>query len=103
MLSISSELIELFMYLSILSSCLLILKTIFQFFKWFLGWWFIMNVDIYTEQPILDVGQTIESWFGSVNDTSKNICIIFSYFILFVFVLCIFGLIFRRKWYILTF
>ena len=38
MLSISSELIELFMYLSILSSCLLILKTIFQFFKWFLGW-----------------------------------------------------------------
>lgn len=56
-----------------------------------------MNVQIYTEQPILDVGQTVEQWFGSVNDTSKNICIIFSYFILFVFVLCIFGLLFRRK------
>lgn len=32
-----SELLEVFIYVSIISSVLLILKTVFQFFKWLLN------------------------------------------------------------------
>ena len=34
---LSGELLEIFVYVSILSSVLLILKTVFQFFKWLLN------------------------------------------------------------------
>lgn len=35
MIMVPSELLEIFIYVSIISSILLILKTAFQFFKWF--------------------------------------------------------------------
>lgn len=34
---VASELLEVFIYVSIISSVLLILKTVFQFFKWLLN------------------------------------------------------------------
>ena len=57
-----------------------------------------MNVSIYSEQPFVDVGQTIQTWFGNVsNNNVVDVCIMVSYLFLFVFALSIFGLLFRRK------
>lgn len=57
-----------------------------------------MDVSIYTEQPFVDVGQTITQWFGRPsNDVPVDICIMFSYLFLFVFGLSILGLLFKRK------
>ncbi|MBR5227691.1 MAG: hypothetical protein IKV94_03545 [Clostridia bacterium] len=57
-----------------------------------------MDVSIYTEQPFLDVGQIMKQWFGSTSsNVPVDICIIFSYLLLFVFGLSILGLLFRRR------
>ena len=57
-----------------------------------------LDVLIYNEQPFVDVGQTIQMWFGNVsNDNVIDVCIMFSYLFLFVFALSIFSLLFRRK------
>lgn len=53
-------------------------------------------VEIYNE-PIIDVGQTITQWFGQPSNVAvTDISILFSYLFLFVFVLSIFGLLFKR-------
>lgn len=53
-------------------------------------------VEIYNE-PIIDVSQTITQWFGQPsNVVVTDISILFSYLFLFVFVLSLFGLLFKR-------
>jgi len=53
-------------------------------------------VEIYSE-PIVDVAQTITQWFGQPsNEAVVDISILFSYLFLFVFVLSLFGLLFKR-------
>ena len=53
-------------------------------------------VEIYNE-PIVDVAQTITQWFGQPsNEAVSDIGILFSYLFLFVFVLSLFGLLFKQ-------
>ena len=55
----------------------------------------IMDVSIYSE-PIFDVTQIVYNWFGMPQNTVVNdILILFSYLLLFTFLIAIFSLLFK--------
>ena len=56
-----------------------------------------MNVDIYND-VILDVGQVMQHWFGSIeNQAIVDMAILFFFVILIMFVFCLLSLPFRKK------
>lgn len=56
-----------------------------------------MSVDIYSE-PILNVGQVMQNWFGPIeNQAVVDMAILFFFVILVMFIFCLLSLPFRKK------
>lgn len=57
-----------------------------------------MDVSIYTEQPVVDVANIINHFFGQATDSAVyDMAILFSFMIFFIFLFCILGVLFRSS------